>query len=146
MTDAEDEVRSFECPLVANNGLSGHVASTSALPPTADLRVSMSAFAPISSASPPGADLPDGAAVRRIYSQRRIDGGQAERWELNPAPHQTLVAAIFVAEFPFEISLDRLGLQELIFTQPGPVADIATQIVLASSLPGQGGCHLVFKT
>ena len=33
------------------------------------------------------------------------DGGQAERWELNPAPHQTLVAAIFVAEFPFEISL-----------------------------------------
>ncbi len=33
------------------------------------------------------------------------DGGQAERWELTPAPHQTLVAAIFVAEFPFEISL-----------------------------------------
>ncbi len=38
--------------LMANNGLSGHVAGTSALPPIADLRVSMSAFAPISSASP----------------------------------------------------------------------------------------------
>ncbi len=50
------------CPLLANNGLPGHVAVTSALPPTADVRAAMSAFAPISSASPPGADSPGGVA------------------------------------------------------------------------------------
>ncbi len=33
-----------QCPLMATSRLSGHVASTSALSPTADLRVSMSAF------------------------------------------------------------------------------------------------------
>ncbi len=43
--------------LVANNGLPGHVAGTSALPPTADLRAPMSAFPPIMSASPPRADI-----------------------------------------------------------------------------------------
>ncbi len=42
---------------MANNGLPGHVAGTSASPPTADLRVSMSGFMVISSASPSGADL-----------------------------------------------------------------------------------------
>jgi hypothetical protein len=35
---------------------------TCALPLTADIRASMSVFVPISSASPPGADLPDGVA------------------------------------------------------------------------------------
>ena len=57
-----------ESQLVAISGLSGHVASTTALPPTADLRVSMSAFPPTSSASPPGADLPGGAAVRLLLT------------------------------------------------------------------------------
>ncbi len=55
--------KAAEFPLLANTGLSGHVASTSALPPTMDLRAPMSAFRPIPSASPPGAALPDGAAV-----------------------------------------------------------------------------------
>ncbi len=48
-----------------------HVASTSALPPTADLRAAASAFRPIPSASPPGADLPDGAAVGPLMTRRR---------------------------------------------------------------------------
>ena len=63
--------------VMAITGLSGHVASTSALPPTADLRVSMSAFAPISSASPPGADLPGGVAEGPLltHSRRRCQVG-----------------------------------------------------------------------
>ncbi len=44
--------------LLANNGLSGHVAGTSALPPTAEVRAPMSAFPPIWSASPPTTDVP----------------------------------------------------------------------------------------
>ncbi len=48
--------------LLAINGLSGHVAGTSALPPIAEVRAPMSALAPISSASPPGADLAGGVA------------------------------------------------------------------------------------
>ncbi len=55
--------------LMATSGLSGHVASTSALPPTADVRVSMSAFVPIASASPPGADLYADARVRLLLTQ-----------------------------------------------------------------------------
>ena len=43
-------LRDAESLLMAKNGLSGQVASTSALGPTADLRVSMSALLPISSA------------------------------------------------------------------------------------------------
>ncbi len=48
--------------LLARIGSQGHVAGTSALPPTTDIRAPMSAFVPISSASPPGADLPGGVA------------------------------------------------------------------------------------
>ncbi len=47
---------------MANNGLPGHVAGTSALPLTADIRVK-SAFWRNTSASPPAADLPGGVAV-----------------------------------------------------------------------------------
>ena len=54
---------------MANNGLSGHVATTSALPPTADLRVSMSAFTPVPSASPSGADLRNDVAVLPLVTQ-----------------------------------------------------------------------------
>jgi hypothetical protein len=53
---------SAECPLLANNGLPGHVASTSAPPPRADIRWPMSVIVPISSASSPKADV---AAVGR---------------------------------------------------------------------------------
>ncbi len=49
-------------PLLANNGLPGHVAGTSALPLTADIRVPKSAFWRNTSASPPAADLPGGVA------------------------------------------------------------------------------------
>ncbi len=44
-------------PLLANNGLPGHVACTSALPPTADIRWPMSVIVPISSALPPAPDV-----------------------------------------------------------------------------------------
>ncbi len=49
-------------PHMAKSRLPGHVAGTSALPLTTDIRAPKSAFAPISSASPPGADLPGGVA------------------------------------------------------------------------------------
>ena len=65
-----------ECPLLANNGLSSHVASTSALPLTADIPAPMSALAPISSASPPGADLPDGVAEGPFLTL----SGSGDRW------------------------------------------------------------------
>ncbi len=51
------------CPLLATSRIPGHVASTSALPPAADIRAPKSAFALISSAVPPGADSQDGGAV-----------------------------------------------------------------------------------
>ncbi len=47
----------LECLLLANNGLSGHVASTSAPPPRADIRWPMSGFALFTSASPPTPDV-----------------------------------------------------------------------------------------
>ncbi len=45
---------------MATSRLSEHVAGTSALPLTADIRAPKSAFALISSALPPGTDLPGG--------------------------------------------------------------------------------------
>ncbi len=59
----------LECPLLANNGLPGYVAGMSALLPTADVRAPMSALAPISSALPPGADLPGGVAKGPFLTQ-----------------------------------------------------------------------------
>ncbi len=47
----------LECPLLANNGLSGHGASTSAPPPRADIRWPMSDFALFTSASRPTPDV-----------------------------------------------------------------------------------------
>jgi len=44
-------------PVLANNGLSGHVASTSAPPPRADIHWPMSGFVLFSSAYPPTADI-----------------------------------------------------------------------------------------
>jgi len=58
-----------KCPNLANNGLSGHVAGTSAPPPRADIHWPMSGFVLFSSALPPGADLPGGAPVRLILTQ-----------------------------------------------------------------------------
>jgi len=52
----------LECPVMANNGLSSHVASTSAPPPRADIHWPMSGFVLFSSAYPP---TPDVAAVGR---------------------------------------------------------------------------------
>ncbi len=66
-----------ECLLLVNNGLCGHVAGTSAYPPTADIRWPMSAFVPIASALPPGADIrpakegPLMRALGRAYEFRR---------------------------------------------------------------------------
>ncbi len=56
-------------------GLSGHVAGTSAFPPIADLRVSMSAFAPIA-----GADLPGGVADGPFLTRRRLRSVQVSRY------------------------------------------------------------------
>ena len=47
-----------ECLFLANNGLSGHVASTSAPPPRADIHWPMSGFVLFSSAYPPTSDIP----------------------------------------------------------------------------------------
>ncbi len=63
--------KALECLSLAISGGSGHVAGTSALPLTADLQAAMSASPPISSASPPGADLPGDAPVRLVLTQRR---------------------------------------------------------------------------
>ncbi len=52
------------------NHLPGHVAGTSALPPTADLRVSMSRIMAISSASPSGADLASNIAECLFLTRR----------------------------------------------------------------------------
>ncbi len=52
-----DSDQILECPLLANNGLPGHVAGRSALPPTADIRVPKSVIVPISSALPLKADV-----------------------------------------------------------------------------------------
>ena len=66
---------------MANNGLPGHVAGTSALLPTADVRAPMSALAPISSASPPGADLPGGVAEGQAEgSVADVDVTQIQSW------------------------------------------------------------------
>ncbi len=50
-------VLSAELPVLANNGLPGHVAGTSAYPPTSDIRWPMSVIVPISSALPPTGDI-----------------------------------------------------------------------------------------
>jgi len=74
----------MECPLMANNGLPGHVAGTSALPLTADIRVPKSAFWRNMSALPPAADLPDGVAEGPFLTRRR----HRERWARLPdLPH-----------------------------------------------------------
>ncbi len=54
---------------MAINGLSGHVSDTSALPPIAEAQAPKSAFTPISSASPPGADLPGGVVEGPFLTQ-----------------------------------------------------------------------------
>ncbi len=61
--------KALEYLSLARFGPDGHVAGTSALPPTTDIRAPMSAFAPISSASPPGADLPGGVAEGPFLTQ-----------------------------------------------------------------------------
>ncbi len=63
--------------LLARLGNQGHVAGTTALPPTADIRAPMSAFPPIWSASPSGAELASSIAECLFLTQtghRRLDG------------------------------------------------------------------------
>ncbi len=57
-----------ESPLLAISGSTDQSSGTTALPPKADLRASMSALALIWSASPPGADVPGGAPVRLLVT------------------------------------------------------------------------------
>ncbi len=49
----------YRLPVMANNGLPGHVACMSAYPPTCDIRWPMSVIVPISSALPPAPDVAD---------------------------------------------------------------------------------------
>ncbi len=56
-------------PVLANNGLPGHVPCMSAYPPTADIRWPMSGLGLISSASPPIADVPGGAVEGPVMTQ-----------------------------------------------------------------------------
>ena len=53
---------------MAISGCSGHAAGPTALPLKADLPAAMSASPPISSASPPGADLSGDALVRLVLT------------------------------------------------------------------------------
>ncbi len=53
---------------MATSRLPGHVAGPTALPLKADLQAAMSASPPISSASPPGADLSGDAPVRLVLT------------------------------------------------------------------------------
>ncbi len=53
----------------ATSRLPGRVAGASALPPAADIQAPKSAFAPIASASPPGADLTGGVADGPLLTQ-----------------------------------------------------------------------------
>ena len=54
------------------SGCSGHAAGPTALPLKADLQAAMSASPPISSASPPGTDLPGDAPVRLVLTGNRL--------------------------------------------------------------------------
>ena len=58
-------------PLLATSGCSAVSPRTSAVGHKADLRVPMSAFGPVPSASPPGAGLPGDAPVRLVLTRRR---------------------------------------------------------------------------
>ena len=60
-----------QCPVMAISGCSGHAAGPTALPLKADLQAAMSASPPISSASPPGADVPGDARVGPLVTQGR---------------------------------------------------------------------------
>ncbi len=64
---------------MATSGSTDQVAGTTALPPRADLRASTSAFRPVTSASPPGADVPGGAAVRLLLTHSSDSGRPAFR-------------------------------------------------------------------
>ena len=69
LIEADQTFTAAACPVVAISGGSGHVAGPTALPLKADLQAEMSASPPISSASPPGADLPGDAPVRLVLTQ-----------------------------------------------------------------------------
>ena len=58
-----------ECPLMAKSRPKRWSRHTSALPRIADIRGAMSAFAAITSASPPGADVPGSVAECRLMTQ-----------------------------------------------------------------------------
>ena len=60
-----------ECPLMAISRPKRRSRHTSALPRIADIRGAMSAFAAITSASPPGADVPGSVAECRLMTQSR---------------------------------------------------------------------------
>ncbi len=57
------------CPSLARFGPDGHVRFRSVIPPASDISSAMSAFGAISSASPPGADLPGGVAEGPFLTQ-----------------------------------------------------------------------------
>ncbi len=61
-----------ECPLLAKTGLPGHVAATSGLTQKADIRAAASAFRPLPPTSPSGADFPDDADVRLVWTLERF--------------------------------------------------------------------------
>ncbi len=64
-----DLLGQYRLLLLARFGHSMGYARTSALTPKADVRAPMAAFVPISSASPPGADLPGGVAEGPFLTQ-----------------------------------------------------------------------------
>jgi hypothetical protein len=88
-----------ECPFLANNGLSGHAASTSAPPPRADIRWPMSAFHPIASALPPAPDV-GGTPGECLMLTRKRHSANA-----NGSPNRP----------PFHNALSEVGIRQLVF-------------------------------
>ena len=74
-----------ECLLLANNGLSGHVPSTSAPPPRADIHWPMSVIVPISSALPLKPDVAAGGRESPKMTHNRLSQ------EIDAAPQLPLV-------------------------------------------------------
>ncbi len=76
-----------ERPIMATSGCSGQATATSGLTSGADLRAAAPALPSISSASPPGPDLPGGAADRLLLIRcghykplRNLDSGASVFW------------------------------------------------------------------
>ncbi len=89
-----------QCPLLAKNGLSGHVAGTSALPPTAEVRAPMSGIRVFMSGSPPASDVP-GTLCHPKRPVRPCRGGRRRRRGRVCAPFRCSQQTAPIIDFRF---------------------------------------------